>query len=135
MIDETTCYSEGLLPQEAGVFVPLSQYERYIRLVWLAETAMETVAEDWITGAEQGFCEPSEALKLLVKFYNLEFYRSTEANAKEAADRRQKEVSERIERELAKQQIVIQPSAPQETPAWPYKGIEITCDGSGGVSE
>lgn len=133
MIDETTCYSAELSQQEPVVCVPITQYERYIRLVWIAETMAETVAEDWITGAEQGFSEPSEALKILLKLYDLGFYRATAAKAKDAEDRHKKEISERIERELQKQPLAVYPYVPQGEPGWPCKGIEITCeDKSGG---
>lgn len=132
MIDETTCYSAELSHQEPVVCVPITQYERYIRLAWLAENMAETVAEDWITGAEQGFSEPSEALKILLKLYDLGLYRCTAEIAKDAEDRHKKELSEKLEREFQKQAPAVYPYIPQDTPGCPYKGVEITCDAGEG---
>lgn len=135
MIDETNCTYGQLYEAEPFVSVAASQYEKLLRLSNVTEVFAETIAEDWIKGAGQGFGEPSDTLKIMLKLYNRELYRQTEQKAKEAEEKHQKELSEKLEIELAKQAPAVYPYIPQDPPGWPYKGIEITCAEQSGDHE
>lgn len=131
MINETYNCAGTLMEAEPFVSVAASQYEKLLRLSNLTEVFAETIAEEWISGAAQGFGEPSDTLKIMLKLYNRELYRQTEQKAKEADEKHMKELSEKLEKEFEKQTPVY-PYIPQDPPGWPYKGIEITCDAGEG---
>lgn len=135
MIEGTGCTYGQLYEAEPFVSVSSSQYEKLLRLSNLTEVFADTIAEDWINGARQGFGEPSDTLKIMLKLYNRELYRQTEQKAKEAEEKHQKELSEKLEIELAKQAPAVYPYIPQDHPGWPYKGIEITCESKDVESE
>lgn len=130
MIEGTDCTYGQLYEAEPFVSVAAAQYEKLLRLSNLTEVFAETIAEDWISGAAQGFGEPSDTLKIMLKLYNRELYRQTEQKAKEAEEKHQKELSEKLEIEMAKQTPAVYPYVQQDPPGWPYKGIEITCESS-----
>ena len=125
MIEETNYAYGQLIEAEPFVSVSSSQYEKLLRLSNLTEVFADTIAEDWINGARQGFGEPSDTLKIMLKLYNRELYRQTEQKAKEAEEKHQKELSEKLKKELEK--LPVYPYVQQDPPGWPYKGIEITC--------
>ena len=131
MINETYNCAGTLMEAEPFVSVAASQYEKMLRLSNLTETFAEAVAEDWISGAAQGFGEPSDTLKIMLKLYNRELYRQTEQKAKEAGDKHQHDLSEMLQKEIEKQTPVY-PYIPQDPPGWPYKGVEITCEAGEG---
>ena len=130
MINETYNCAGTLMEAEPFVSVAVSQYEKMLRLSNLTETFAETIAEDWIKGAAQGFGEPSETLKIMLKLYNRELYRKTEKAAKEAEEKHQRELSEMQQKEIEKQAPAVYPYIPQDPPGFPCKSVEITCESS-----
>ena len=135
MIDETNSNYGTLLEAEPFVSVPASQYERYLRLSMLAECMAETISDDWIKAAERGYDGISDALKVMLRLYNVELYRKTEKAAKEAEEKHQKELSEKLDREFQKQSPAVYPYIPQDPPGFPYQGVEITCEYKSGDHE
>lgn len=134
MIEETNCTYGQLYEAEPFVSVSSSQYEKLLRLSNLTEVFADTIAEDWINGARQGFGEPSDTLKIMLKLYNRELYRQTEQKAKEAQEKHQHDLSEMLKKEIEKLTPVY-PYVQQDPPGRPYKGIEITCESKDVESE